>query len=557
MNPAFSRFTFWACQVMLGLQIFAHGSVAGSRVTFEPVLILEESYTDNVFLDQKDAEEDLITTVSVGGRSVAETRTGGLALDYRLGFSRYQRFSENNNFRHEAMLESWWQISRHSRISMSNNFRITEEPVDDLSDFGLSDEKVERAELRNVEAETIRRARNRYLENNLGLNYEFQFGPSDYLALEYQHDVLRNEDPTIRNRELHRPSVDVEYWPLPGRVQALASSTYFREDVENARGEPGFFEEELRSNVSLVYWILPQQFSLRGGLEYVRGVYWDEALLAQRAQVRERDDNWYESLIPSIGFVYRWIPADMELEGEISRERAVTYGEDNLSNAEDDFETWSGRIAATHFLSRKLDILGDYTYAKTDFFRDGGASEDYTVQGPSVGFRYRLKEDLPVQLTVGFLERDQEVSGRETAITFNGTLGEWEFYRRATLQFNASSGYTDSNLGAEPLGFGFFYDARLILGYRLHRDWRADFQGYYRKNRFTDFEDRTDAFGEVRDDRIQEYTAALSYQMRRWLFFQVTYVYRDVNATEVEDSYTENRVTFHVGLSAERPFRIY
>jgi hypothetical protein len=557
MNPALSRFISGTCQILLTLHIVGQVSIAGSRVTLQPVLVLEETYTDNLFLDENQAEEDIVSTVSVGGRAAAENPTSGLEVDYRLGFSRYQRFSENDDIRHEADLKSWWQPSRHSRISMTNGFRVTEEPTEELSDFGPDDDEAQRSEAREVETETIRRTRNRYLENNFDLNYVYEFGPSDRIAVGYRHDLLRNEDPTIRNREIHRPSLNVEYWPLPGRLQALADSTYLREDVENAVGDPGFFEEEIRSNISLVYWILPRQFSLRGGVEYIRGVFWDEALLTGNGQILEREDNWYESLAPSIEFFYRWIPAKMEFEGEVSRQRAVTYGNDNLSDPDDDFETWSGRIAVTRFLSRKLDIIGGYAYASTDFFRDDGENEDYSVHGPSVGFRYRLKEDLPVQLTVGFLERDQEISGRETAVTLNGTLGEWEFYRHATLQFNASSGYTDSNLGAEPLGFGFYYDARLILGYRFHQDWRAEFQGYYRKNRFTDFEDQEEPSGEVRDDRIQEYTAGLSYQMRRWLFFQITYVYRDVNATEVEDSYTENRVTFRVGLSSDRPFRIY
>jgi hypothetical protein len=247
----------------------------------------------------------------------------------------------------------------------------------------------------------------------------------------------------------------------------------------------------------------------------------------------------------------------MEFEGDVSRERAITYGSDDLTDAADDFETWSGKIAVTRFLTRKLDLLGSYQFSRTDFFRDDGENEDYVVHGPSLGFRYRFDEDLPVELSIGFLERKQKFSGSETAITVNGSLGQWEFYRHATIQFGVSSGYTDSNLGAERLGFGFFYDAQMILGYRLHRNWQAEASGYYRKNRFLDYQDRNDPTGEIRDDRIQEYRASLSYQMRTWLALQIAYAYRDVNATEAEDSYTENRVTFRMNVSAPRPFRLY
>ncbi len=557
MKPVFPPFLAPAFLGLLIFQISICHAIAGSKVTTEPIFTFEETYTDNLFLDDENAEEELITTVGAGVRAAAENPTSGLRVEYRLGFSRYSRFSENNDVRHEASAESWKEITRHDRISLTNSFRITEEPTEDFLEIDRDPDEAPEMEPVEIEAETVRRTRNRYLENSFDLNYSRQFGPADTLNLQYRHDLLRNEDPTIRNRELHRPSVNLAFWPLPNTLQVLAESAYSREDVESAVDDPGFFEEELDSRVSLTYWILPRQFSLRGGIEYVRGVFWDDAFLLEAESGRRREDNWYESLIPSIGFYYRWIPRKMEFEGEVSRERAVTYGEDGLSDAEDDFETWSGRVAITYFLSRRLDLLAGYTFAETDFFRDGGRNEDFLVHGPSAGFRYRLGDDLPVQLTLGFLERDRAVGGRETAITVNGTLGQWEFYRNATLRFDVSSGYTDSNLGAEPLGFGFFYDAQLILGYRFHRDWLAEFRGYYRKNRFVDFEENEDPRGEVRDDRIQEYRTVLSYQMRRWLSFQLSHAYRDVNATETEDSYTENRVMFQVGVTTPNPFRAY
>lgn len=532
--------------------------MAGSRITIEPVFVLEEAYTDNAFLeDAENAQDDLITTITAGGRAAYENPTAGFVLDYRLGFSRYSRFSENDAVRHEALLESWNDITPHNRVSLTNTFRITEEPDLGFSEIDQGLAETQALELYEAEAETVRRTRNRYLQNNLEFAFSHQFGPSDSVGLRYRQDLLRNEDRTIRNQELHSPSVTMSFWPLPNTLQVLADSAYSRKDVENALDDPGYFEEEFRSGISMVYWILPQQFYLRGGVEYMKGVYWDDAFLLQTSGETFREDNWYESLIPSIGFYYRWIPQKMEFEGDFFRERAITYGSDDLTDAADDFETWSGKIAVTRFLTRNLDLLGSYQFSRTDFFRDDGDNEDYVVHGPSLGFRYRFNENLPIQLTAGFLERDQEASGRETAITVNGSLGQWEFYRNATIQFNVSSGYTDSNLGAERLGFGFFYDAEMILGYRFHRNWIGEASANYRKNRFLDYQDRNDPTGEIRDDRIQEYRASISYQMRTWFALQIAYAYRDVNATEAEDSYAENRVTFRMNVSAPRPIRAY
>jgi hypothetical protein len=558
MKTAFSIFGFILFWALLVFPPFGPAVFAGSRITIEPVFILEEAYTDNSFLDDTaNAEEDLVTTATAGARAAVESPTAGLRLDYRLGFSRYSRFSENDAVRHDAILESWNDITPHNRISLTNTFRITEEPDLDLSERERGLAETEEREPYEIEAETVRRTRNRYLENNLDFSFSHQFGPIDSVGFRYRHNLLRNEDRTIRNQELHKPSFTISFWPFPNTLQLVADSSYSRQDVENAFNDPGYFEEEVRSGVSMIYWILPQQFYLRGGVEYMKGVYWDDAFLLQPAGEPFREDNWYESLIPSIGFYYRWIPRKMEFEGEVSRERAITYGSDDLTDAADDFETWSGNISVTRFLTRNLDLLGSYRFSQTNFFRDGGENEDYFVHGPSAGFRYRFDEDLPIELTAGFLERNQELSGRETAITVNGSLGKWEFYRRATIQFDVSSGYTDSNFGAERLGFGFFYDAQMILGYRIHRNWQAEFSGYYRKNRFLDYQDRNDRTGEIRDDRIQEYGASLSYQMRTWLALQIAYAYRDVNATDTEDSYTENRVTLRMNVSPTRPIRLY
>lgn len=555
MQGVFSGIRGWVSGCMLFL-LCAGGAAAGDRITVQPLLRVEQSYTDNLFLSETDTEEDIITTTSVGARGGLARRTGGFQVEYRIGYSHYQRFSENDALRHNADFDAWWSMTHHDQLELSNQLRVTEEPEEDLSRISEDREAGFAPEPGEVNAETVRRTRNRYLQNNLNLKYVRQLGPDDTLTFAYRQRLLRNEDRAVRDEEAHHPSVALNYWLLPGRLQMKGNFAYDREDVQSAVGDPGYLEERIRPGVSLTYWILPRQFSLRGGIEYTRGVYWDDALVVEPEAVGIREDNWYESLTPSIGFSYRWVPRRLELDGEISRERAITYGNDGRTDASDDFETWSGRLMVTHFFRRNLDIFGEYTYAHTDFFRDDGNNEDYTVQGPTLGFRYQLAEEIPLELSLGYLVREQERSGREAAITVNGALGEWAFVRSGTLRFDATSGYTDTNLGAERLGFGFYYDAELVLAYRFSPEWSASMRGYYRRNRFLDYEDRQDPTGEIRDDRISEFSAGLSYQMWRWLFLQIRYAYRDVKATEAEDSYTENRVTVQIGVSPPRPWRV-
>lgn len=528
---------------------------AETRLTVLPSFSLEEAYTDNLFLSESVEEEDIITVFSPGARFEMMRKTLGISLDYRLGFSRYQRFSEYDSIRHNADLAAWWSLSRFSRLEFTNRFQVSEDPAENVLDdpyesSGVRPETSDGEAVR-VETETVRRSRDRFLTNDTEIRYVHQFGRNDTLSFAYRYGILRNEDPTVRNRESQNPAITLLFWPVPRRLQMDARVDYARDDLDDALGEPGYLEERVSPGVNLTYWLLPGQFALRGGLEYTRGVSWDEGILLNEGE--RFGDNWYESLIPSAGLTYRWIPGKMAFDLDMYRERAVTYGNDGLSDPADDFETSEGTFRATRFLRRNLDVFAEYTFGQTDFFRDDGGNEDFFFHGPTLGFDYRIREDLPLALSVGYLVRDQERSGREDAITFNGSVGEWEFVRDATLRFSAESGYNQSNLGAERLGFGFYYDAYLVLGYRIDHRWTAEASARYQRNRFLDYEDNRDPFGETRDDRVQEYGAGFVYRPRRWATLRLRYVYRTVESTEPGDSYRENRVTLQVGLTPARP----
>ncbi|GBC59238.1 hypothetical protein DENIS_0174 [Desulfonema ishimotonii] len=547
-----ARFTFvrvMPCVLVL-MTVFGDASAA-YRITLQPTLTVTEEYTDNLYLSEDAADYDRITVVSPGFELRGETRNSHVALSYHLGYSDYARFSENNAWRHNSLMTSEISLSSRTRLSFDNSLIVTEDPVE-------QEEDSEEAE-RTTEKETVRKERDRYLNNTAALGLTHQFNKSDSVSLQYVFDILNNEDPGVRNTKKHIPSLTLTCWPIPNRLETKTRVAYQRDDTDDATDDPGYSEERIDPSIDLTYWVIPRKFSLKAGLAYTRGVSYENADDAAGENTDKEDDNWYESIIPSVGMTYRFSPK-WGFEADTSCTRAITWDQDDLSDPDDDFETWTGRLKLSHTFSKSLEGFVQYDQSQTDFEGEGGTESDdsdYTVCNPSVGLTMLLAENLPLTFGLGYVLRDIKDEGTEAAITVNGAVNRWQFSRYGFLSFKASSGYDESNLGAESLGFGFYYDMNLRISYIFSNHLSADVYGLYKRDKFTDNEDDDSQDEDSRDDTTTEVGAGITWQPLRWVYMRLGYSYREVNSTSDEDSYDVNRVTFDVSFTPQRPFRIW
>ncbi len=543
--------------IFLCLIITAYGAFAETRILIKPILLVTEEITDNLFLTEEGERYDFITFVAPGISAQARNRTMDINFLYQLGYSSYSRFSENNSWRHLSQLTGQIAFSRHTLLEFSNNFRITEEPTVDLRDrlLELDEEEQDLEEDRVTEQEVVRRVRDRQLSNTAHVGLAHQLNPYSTITMNYDYSVDNSEDPTVRNRTRHTPSLELEYWFVPERMGLEAELVYSRDNTDDSLDEFGYQEERIGSAVTLNYWPLPKRLGLKGGLAYELGVTNEEedALDPMRSP-----DNWFESLSPLVGFTYLLPSIKAGIETEFYYKKAITYDDDNdLTDPTDDFNTWFGSAEIYRQFNRQWKGIFGFRYSRTDFqgpdvFDPDGEDfeEDYTVYEPSAGVEYLMMDELPLALRVGYLIREKEFSGTESAITVNGRLGAWQFVRNGSLKFNVASGYDESLLDAERLGFGFYYNADLAIDYIFSKNLKGDVYGFYERNRFIDFED-------TRNDRVIEVGTGLSYTPLRWLLLNFSYRHREVDSTEENDSYRENRIMMKAVLSPYRPFQLY
>jgi len=522
--------------------------VAEIRFSVVPVISADEEYTDNLFLSEESEEEDLITVISPGVIAEAETRTANIRFSYNFGYSHYQRFSEYDAWRHNSQLTGNMNFSKHTRVEFQNAFLLTEEPaenIEDRTDAEKTEAETRETETREAETETVRRSRDRYYTNSSKIRLIHQFGKADSLTLGYGCDVLKNEDTTVQNETMHRTSAALTYGIIPQRLGLDADISYLQNDVSDAKDDPGYEEETLASAVYMTYWAIPLRLSFKPGVSYTKGV--------SNEKNADEDDNWYESLSPSLKIMYRF-SRHLTVESDGYCTKAITYTSEGLTDPSDDFETWYGSVKLTHQFHRHLEIFARYASSATDYIGSDGTDEDYTLYEPSFGIRYLPAKGLPMNLSVGYLVRDKKQTGKEAAITVNGELGPWKFAKYGSVKFKADSGYNEDHFGPENLGFGFYYNADLSAEYIFSQHVKGTAYGRYQRNRYLDNEETG---GETRNDKSREIGAGLVFHPEKWWSVRLDYIHRDVSSTDEQDSYEDNRILLKLGISPARGIRIW
>ncbi len=182
----------------------------GFQTSFTPNISISEEYTDNYFLTDNNKEGEFTTTISPSFTAGMLGKTSGAEITYDLEYAAYNKYTENNTWRHNARFTGWKQLSKNARINLRDSFMRTEDPVTDENIAAL------RTEQPNLLIDnTIRRSRNVYYTNSVGFDFTYQFGRSDSLKFGYANDILENDDPTLEDNMRHNPTFGLTYWITP------------------------------------------------------------------------------------------------------------------------------------------------------------------------------------------------------------------------------------------------------------------------------------------------------------------------------------------------------
>jgi len=182
----------------------------GFQATFIPRISVSEEYTDNLFLTDSNKEHEYITTISPGFTAQILGKNSGAEISYDPEYAVYNEYDEYDGWRHSVELSGWSELSKNTRLEVSDSYLYTEDPIID------SDIAALRAEDPDVLIDsTIRRNRQTYYTNTAGINLIHQFGRADSFNLGFVYSFLENDDPIYEDNERYNPYVGLTYWFAP------------------------------------------------------------------------------------------------------------------------------------------------------------------------------------------------------------------------------------------------------------------------------------------------------------------------------------------------------
>jgi len=285
------KFKIYLC-VAISTILFTASSAAAFQATFLPRMSVSGEYTDNFFLSEDAEEDEFITVISLGFTTELLWQHSGIELSYDPAYAIYNEFSENDTWRHTALLYGWSDLTRNNRLEIRNAFVQTEDP------FGEEEINYLRSDDPAIGADpTLRTSRETYIRNIASLRFTNQFGENDSFYLEYGYGILENEDETLEDNTRHTPSAGLTYWFTPQWgseiIVSYIKAEYDREDgffTGPDAGDPSDDFNQYNGNIRLI-----KRFSrqLEGHLAY-NHIYVDF----------EKTEEDYQIYNPSIGFDY-------------------------------------------------------------------------------------------------------------------------------------------------------------------------------------------------------------------------------------------------------------
>ncbi len=392
-------------------------TIAEARWSLTPRLYVQGEYDDNIFLTERNTEDDFTTTISPGVNFAYETPTDQIILDYEFQRVLYDDFSEFDYSGHRGTLEARKDFGPWFTAGIREVIIRSQDPIELI---GITE----------FERPSIRRGRrNRYTRNVVRPEAIFRFGENRWIRVRYRNNILRNKADDIADQD-------------ENAVNAILN---LRLNIHN-----GFelFYEHINQNYGST--IPPEPSADYDGNE-VRGRYTyyldprTSAFLEYRYYRRDfkRESPGfldYEVNDARLGF-------SRDLYENVSLSVSGGYGVNDAKTRKKE-ETFSGRT----------DLTAQYKRLSVAVYGEGGFGEDF-ISAETLGLyefwrtgfngRYQLLETLWAE---GFflIEEDDfvDLDRRDTLLSVRGGL-TYQIVKWLLLSFEYGYNERDSNVPFE------------------------------------------------------------------------------------------------------------
>jgi len=185
-----------------------------AQINFTPALTISEEYTDNLFLDAENKQDDFVTSVGVSLTGESLWRTAGLRLTYAPSFLFHADNSDQDGFRHAVDLVSWVDLSRNTRIDLNNSYLRTIVPNDQSANLQAEQNPLAQP---LIQTDANRRGLGEYYTNATNLRLTHNFGASDSVYVAGSYRIYRETDEpapgtALADYDIVEPTAGITYW---------------------------------------------------------------------------------------------------------------------------------------------------------------------------------------------------------------------------------------------------------------------------------------------------------------------------------------------------------
>lgn len=264
------------------------------------------------------------------------------------------------------------------------------------------------------------------------------------------------------------------------------------------------------------------------------------AVLYESDKYDTPDADAYTLIQPS-GYLSHWFNPKNGMDTSIS------YGDRDFSDTNDYVKSFEGDVRYLRKIGKHLQGYLKYRHSYSD-------TESYThhIFHPSFGVDWEVTKDAGISVGLGALFHEwsnENEEGTRPFVDLNA-YKDWEFSRKGSLSFTASSGYSEAGSEAASLGYNIYYQAGAQLNYQLSKKVSSNLFGSFRLDEY-------DSSNVDRKDKNFLIGAGITWQPLKWLELGLNCSHLEFDTSDPDqDDYKDNRVFFSITLVPETPVRM-
>jgi hypothetical protein len=189
----------------IGIPSFVQADIKDILSKFNPYIVVQETYSNNILLTKTNKLHDFITTVYPGLRfSDTELGTYGIDLDVVAGYTYYAKNHDFSYFSPSGNLDAWYALTPHLTFRVRDYVVRSDAAREQLYTAGASSDEFFLSTQRGIHAI--------YLRNVVEPSVEYRFGRENLLSVLYRNNIYRNQSPAFEDSQENTINPKFSYW---------------------------------------------------------------------------------------------------------------------------------------------------------------------------------------------------------------------------------------------------------------------------------------------------------------------------------------------------------